>query len=62
MNRKGIDYSVLERDVQSNRQIYDSLMQRTKETGVSSELKSSNIRVVDRGRAAAHAGHAATAA
>ena len=48
MNRKGIDYSVLERDVQSSKQLYDSLMQRAKETGVSSELKTSNIRVVDR--------------
>ncbi|MEN3339611.1 MAG: polysaccharide biosynthesis transport protein, partial [Acidobacteriota bacterium] len=47
MNRKGIDYSVLNRDVQSSKQIYDSLMQRAKETGVSGELKTSNIRVVD---------------
>ena len=35
MNRKAIDYGVLEREVQSNRQIFDSLMQRTKETGIS---------------------------
>jgi capsular exopolysaccharide synthesis family protein len=47
MNRKAIDYNVLERDVQSTRQIYESLMQRAKETGVSTELKTSNIRVVD---------------
>jgi exopolysaccharide transport family protein len=47
MNRKAIDYGVLERDVQSNKQIYESLLQRAKETGVSSELKTSNIRVVD---------------
>jgi uncharacterized protein involved in exopolysaccharide biosynthesis len=47
MNRKGIEYSVLERDVQSNKQLYESLLQRAKETGVSSELKSSNIRVID---------------
>ena len=61
MNRKAIDYGVLERDVQSSKQIYDSLLQRAKETGVSGELKTSNIRVVDRGGAAAHAGHAAQA-
>jgi capsular exopolysaccharide synthesis family protein len=48
MNRKAIDYGVLERDVQSNKQLYESLLQRAKETGVSSELKTSNIRVVDR--------------
>src|SRR5205823_1797201 len=47
MNRKAIEYSVLDRDVQSSRQIYESLLQRAKETGVSSELKTSNIRVVD---------------
>jgi capsular exopolysaccharide synthesis family protein len=48
MNRKGIEYSVLERDVESSKQIYESLLQRTKETGVASELKSSNIRVIDK--------------
>jgi succinoglycan biosynthesis transport protein ExoP len=48
MNRKGIEYSVLDRDVQSSKQLYESLLQRTKETGVSSELKSSNIRIIDK--------------
>lgn len=48
MNRKAIDYNVLERDVESSKQLYESLLQRTKETGISSELKTSNIRVVDR--------------
>src|SRR5574338_217775 len=47
MNRKGIEYGVLQREVESSRQIYDSLLQRAKETGVSAELKTSNIRVVD---------------
>lgn len=47
MNQKSIEYSVLEREAQSGRQIYDSLMQRAKETGVSGELRTSNIRVVD---------------
>jgi exopolysaccharide transport family protein len=47
MNRKAIDYGVLERDVESSKQIYESLLQRAKETGVSTELKTSNIRVVD---------------
>jgi len=39
---------VLDREVQSGRQLYDSLLQRAKETGVSTELKTSNIRIVDR--------------
>jgi capsular exopolysaccharide synthesis family protein len=47
MNRKAITYNVLERDMQSNKQIYESLMQRAKETGVSGALKTSNIRIVD---------------
>ncbi len=48
MNRKGIEYSVLERDVESGKQLYENLLQRAKETGVASELKSSNIRVIDK--------------
>jgi capsular exopolysaccharide synthesis family protein len=47
MNRKAIDYGVLERDVQSSKQMYESLLQRAKETTVSGELKTSNIRIVD---------------
>jgi uncharacterized protein involved in exopolysaccharide biosynthesis len=47
LNRKGIEYGVLQREVESNKQIYDSLMQRTKETGIASDLRASNIRVVD---------------
>ena len=47
MNRKGIDYGVLQRDAESNKQIYNSLLQRAKETGVSGELKTSNVRIVD---------------
>lgn len=47
MNRKAIEYGVLERDVESSKQIYNSLMQRAKETDVAGELRTSNIRVVD---------------
>lgn len=47
MNRKAIDYGVIQRDVDSNKQIYDSLLQRAKETGVSGELRTSNVRIVD---------------
>jgi GumC protein len=38
---------VLQRETESNRQVYEALLQRTKETGISGELKASNIRVVD---------------
>jgi succinoglycan biosynthesis transport protein ExoP len=47
LNRKGIEFSVLKRETESNRQVYEALLQRTKETGISGELKASNIRVVD---------------
>jgi succinoglycan biosynthesis transport protein ExoP len=48
LNRKAIDYGVLQRDAMSNRQMFETLMQRTKEMGISSELRTSNIRVVDK--------------
>ena len=47
MNRKGIEFGVLQREVESNRQIYQSLLQRTKETDISSERRSTNVRVID---------------
>src|SRR5438270_526988 len=47
LSRKGIDYGALQRDNATNRQVFESLLQRAKETGVSTELKTSNIRVVD---------------
>ena len=47
MNRKAIDYSVLERDVESSKQIYQTLLQRAQETGIQGDLRTSNVRVVD---------------
>ena len=47
LNRTSIDYGVLQRDAAANRQMFEALLQRTQETGVSEELKTGNIRVVD---------------
>ena len=47
LNRKGIEYGALARDAAAGRQMFDSLMQRVKETSVSGELKTSNISIVD---------------
>jgi len=47
LNESAIEYSVLKRDAESNRQLYQSLLQRLKEAGVTAGLRSSNIRVVD---------------
>ena len=47
-NRRSIDYGVLKRDVDTNRQLYQDLLTRTKQTGLETELKTTNIRVVER--------------
>jgi succinoglycan biosynthesis transport protein ExoP len=46
-NKMGIAYSVLQREADSNRQIYESLLQQTKETGIAGERRATNVRVVD---------------
>ncbi|MFQ6034103.1 MAG: GumC family protein, partial [Candidatus Bipolaricaulia bacterium] len=48
LNRKAIEYGVLKREVESNRQIYDMILRRAKETSLTSRLKSTNIFIVDR--------------
>ena len=47
LNESAIEYTVLKRDAESNRQLYQDLLQRLKEAGVSAGLRSSNIRIVD---------------
>lgn len=42
-----IDLNLLKREVDTNRQLYDSLLQRFKELGVSGNIVSNNISVVD---------------
>jgi capsular exopolysaccharide synthesis family protein len=48
VNSIAVEYGVLKREVESNRQLFDSLMSRAKETGLETELKSSNVRIVER--------------
>lgn len=40
-------YNTLKREVDTDRQLYDNILQRVKEAGVASALRASNIRVVD---------------
>jgi capsular exopolysaccharide synthesis family protein len=47
-DRKGVQLSVLMREAESNRQIYDLLLQRARETGVAKDLNPSRTRVLDR--------------
>lgn len=48
LSRKSVDYNVMEREAQSNRQVYQSLLQRANELRVSSNSRQNNVRVVDR--------------
>jgi exopolysaccharide transport family protein len=47
LSQKAIDYNVLKREAESSRQMYDLLIKRFKETSVTEEIKTGNIRVVD---------------
>ena len=46
-NKMSVTYSVLQREADSNRQIYESLLQQAKEAGISGERRATNVRVVD---------------
>lgn len=42
-----IQYNILKRDAETNRQLYDGLLQRLKEAGISAGLRASNVAVLD---------------
>ena len=42
-----IEYNILRRDADTNRQLYEGLLQRLKEAGISAGLRASNIAVLD---------------
>lgn len=42
-----VEYAILAREVDTNRQLYDSVLQRMKETAVAAEIRSSNVFVID---------------
>ncbi|MBI4639264.1 MAG: polysaccharide biosynthesis tyrosine autokinase, partial [Candidatus Tectomicrobia bacterium] len=43
-----VEYAILAREVDTNRQLYDSVLQRMKEMGVAAELRASNVSVIDK--------------
>ncbi|MEN1925784.1 GumC family protein [Luteimonas qiangzhengi] len=49
VDTRSIDYNILRREVDTNRQLYDGLLQRYKEIGVAGGVSSNNISIVDRG-------------
>jgi uncharacterized protein involved in exopolysaccharide biosynthesis len=44
---KLVQYHILQHNAESNKQLYDGLLQKLKEAGITAGLRSSNIRVVD---------------
>jgi succinoglycan biosynthesis transport protein ExoP len=46
---KSVQYGILSREVETNKGLYEGLLERLKEAGVSAGLKASNIRIVDPG-------------
>ena len=42
-----VEYNMLKHDAESNKELYDGLLQKLKEAGISAGLRSSNIRIVD---------------
>ena len=48
---RAIQYNIYKREVETNRQLYDNLLQRVKEAGVASAMRASNIRVIDPAKA-----------
>src|SRR6202011_3350875 len=47
LNENAIEYTLLKRDADSNRQLYDSLLQKLKEASLSAALSSTNVRIVE---------------
>jgi polysaccharide biosynthesis transport protein len=44
---KLVQYSILKREADTNKQLYDGMLQKLKEAGINAGLRSSNIRIVD---------------
>jgi polysaccharide biosynthesis transport protein len=47
LNDKESQYQNLQREIESNQQLYDSVVKRLKETGVAGGLENSNVRIVE---------------
>lgn len=47
MAQKLVEYNLLKHDAESNKQLYDGLLEKLKEAGITAGLRSSNIRIVD---------------
>jgi succinoglycan biosynthesis transport protein ExoP len=54
LNQNAIEYKVLKQEADSNRQLYDGLLEQLKQASLAAGLNSSNVRVVDRARVPLH--------
>ena len=50
LNESAIEYSILKRDVDSNRTLYEGLLEKLKEAGVTAGLRSNNFRIINEAR------------
>jgi polysaccharide biosynthesis transport protein len=50
LNESAIEYNLLKRDAETYRQLYEGLLQKLKEAGVSAGLKANNFQIVDSAR------------
>jgi len=48
LNSRSVQYQILKREADTNKELYNGLLQRLKETGISASLTSSNIQILDR--------------
>lgn len=48
MKDAAVDYAILEREAETNEQLYDDILQRMKEIGVVAAVQASNVSVIDR--------------
>ena len=48
LNKKAVQFGVLRREVESSRQMYELLIKRFKETSLTEEMKTGNIRIIDK--------------
>ena len=47
LNRRGLDFGVLQRDAATNRQLYDTLLARSKQSDIAEQVKTTEVRTVD---------------
>ncbi len=50
LNESAIEYSILKRDLDTNRTLYEGLLEKLKEAGVTAGLKSNNFRIINAAR------------